>query len=108
SRWYEEATFGLLKSAFAILQKLEVTTPAFVFLSFLHVRGFTFGLNEWAFPSHRQNHIERDQLIIPEVMVETWSTDPVAAMRPAFDMVWNAFGLERSFNYDENGHWIQR
>lgn len=27
-------------------------------------------------------------------------------MRPLFDVVWNAFGLARSFNYNEKGEWV--
>lgn len=28
------------------------------------------------------------------------------ALKPAFDMVWNAFGVVRSWNYDETGNWV--
>ena len=29
-------------------------------------------------------------------------------MQQLFDMVWNAYGLSRSFNYDEQGNWKGR
>lgn len=51
---------------------------------------------------------DRDSLILPEVMIENWSDNPASSLRPIFDMVWNAFGYERSFNYDASGQWIDR
>jgi len=30
--------------------------------------------------------------------------DPVTHLRPMIDVLWNAVGLERSLNYDEQGN----
>jgi hypothetical protein len=44
----------------------------------------------------RKYCIDRDALILPEVMVETFECDPAAVMKPLFDVIWNATGLLRS------------
>jgi hypothetical protein len=49
--------------------------------------------------------IDRDVLVLPDVMVEDFGGDPSQIMRPLFDMIWNASGLERSLNYDDEGNW---
>jgi hypothetical protein len=39
--------------------------------------------------------------------VEDFGVDPGRALRPAFDVVWNAFGLGQSVNYDADGNWVE-
>jgi hypothetical protein len=40
----------------------------------------------------------------PEIYVDTFDVDAAAAMRPVFNVLWNAFGLSRCELYDENGN----
>lgn len=49
--------------------------------------------------------IDRDALISPEILVESFEIDPTKVMRPIFDSIWNAAGWPRSMNYDEAGEW---
>jgi hypothetical protein len=54
--------------------------------------------------------IDRDMLLLPDVLIEDYADvssiqKVAAAMRPAFDAVWNACGHARSYNYDEQGNW---
>ena len=46
-----------------------------------------------------------DVLNLPEIVIEERAAEPTKVLRPLFDMVWNAFGFSRSFNYDEQGNW---
>ena len=39
-----------------------------------------------------------------EMVIEESNEPFHLALKPAFDMVWNAFGLVRSLNYDEAGN----
>jgi hypothetical protein len=41
-------------------------------------------------------------------MIEEYGIDPAVSMKPLFDMVWNAYGLRGSFNYDDQGKWRER
>jgi hypothetical protein len=86
------------------LEKMGVEPPAFVMLSILGVKGYTIGGTGqfWAFDRHP---IDRDNLIIPEVMMETFEADPYQVMRPAFDAAWNAAGWARDMHYDNQGKW---
>lgn len=105
SQAYEEYIIEALQSYFPALSDLGISTPAYVFLSLLGVKDYAFAVNPrklW-----RENHqAERDNVLLPEIVVEQWSDSPELIMRPAFDMVWNAFGLARSFNYNDTGKWV--
>lgn len=47
-------------------------------------------------------------LVLPKVVVESPDVEPHSILRSTFDRVWNAFGLPRSFNFDEQGNWVAR
>jgi len=76
------------------------------------VKGYTLGgmqLLSWRTGSSYS--IDREDVLIPELLVENYPPDLDAIsklLRPIFDMMWNASGGERSYNYDENGTWRPR
>jgi hypothetical protein len=47
-------------------------------------------------------------LIMPDVLIEDFEAFGPTTLRPAFDGVWNAFGYEQSFNFNEQGEWALR
>ena len=46
---------------------------------------------------------DRDLLLLPDVLIDTFDADVPRALRPVFDSFWQAGGKMRSQNYDENG-----
>jgi hypothetical protein len=52
--------------------------------------------------------IDRDLLILPDVLVEGAHPDIEASLRPAFDAMWQASGWDRSYGYDAKGKWLTR
>ena len=102
---YEANMISALRSYFPSLNELGITPPAYLFLSLLGVKNWTLGVNANRFRDIA-NRAERDNILLPEIVTESWSDDPATLMRPAFDMIWNAFGFTRSFNYDEAEQWI--
>lgn len=89
------------------LSSLNVPPPAVVLLSMLNVAGY-----EMAEPNRELRFeptpIDRDTLLLPDVLVEDYSCNVPRVLRPIFDAVWNACGYERSVNYDEDGNWNPR
>jgi hypothetical protein len=49
--------------------------------------------------------IDRDAVILPDVAIDSLDVDVPQVMKPIFDMIWNACGFPRSFNYDTSGKW---
>jgi hypothetical protein len=61
--------------------------------------------HKWSF--EEVHPIDRDSLVVPEILVESFDFDAAQIMKPAFDTVWNAAGFPRSMNYDEKtGKWV--
>ena len=59
------------------------------------------------FPRHH-HPIDRDTLILPDVVIDKMDIDAPQEMKPIFDAVWNACGFSRSLNYNEDGKWSPR
>ncbi|MEX0887554.1 MAG: ATP-binding protein [Phycisphaeraceae bacterium] len=87
-----------------VLHQLDVEPPFFIMLSLLNAKGAVMAL-EARWSSESATPIDRDVLMFPEVLVEATDTDVVDVLRPVFDSVWNACGLPRSQNYEEDGRW---
>lgn len=54
------------------------------------------------FPDENRD-IDRDYLLLPEIVIDGFSADSATILCPMFDLVWNASGFDRSFNFDANG-----
>lgn len=103
---YERELLTVLPIYLSVQQRLGVAPPLFLMLSLLGVSGFVMAVSgkldrfgDRAYP------IDRDALVLPEIIIESFGIDPAEAMRPIFDSVWNAAGWARSMNYDESGDW---
>ena len=94
-----EVMDGLAKCMDA-LQSLEVLPPLFVMLSFLGVKGHIL---------YKANvvggaPIDRDVVILPEQLIESYD-DPVATiLHTIFDSMWQASGVSQCPNYDQSGN----
>jgi hypothetical protein len=106
---------GLIKTAhryFRLLRELGVEPPIFLMLSLVSVRGYQMLRKMLPYGYHSAlRPVDRDDLVVPEVMVESLELDLHALqrhMRPLLDPVWNAVGLPRSLHYDESGNWKSR
>jgi hypothetical protein len=90
---------------------LDIEPPLVLMYSLLGVKGYRM---ERAHPITPINipreggRITRENLLLPEVTIETYDVAPHQLMRPVFDAVWNAAGWSCSKNYDEAGNWRGR
>ncbi len=94
----EEHIINGLRNFLAIDKSLDVEPPLFVMLSLLGVKGYQ--MQTGLLNREGRHSIDRDDLIIPEVMIEDLDSDPAIILKPAFDMIWNAAGEWGSYNYD--------
>jgi len=101
---YEKKLLNALPRYLAIQKRLGVEPPFFIMLSLLGVLGyFVKPGRDDAFWRDGARPIDRDALLLPEVMVDSFECDPMEVMIPIFDMIWNASGWPRSMNYNEEG-----
>ncbi|MGC9515016.1 AlbA family DNA-binding domain-containing protein, partial [Methanocrinis sp.] len=105
---FEETLLDALPKYIQTQVHLGVEPPVFVMLSLLGVKGRRMQVDGPDFSGHGEVRIDRDALLVPEIMVESFERSSEEILRPAFDAVWRAAGWERSMNYDQDGRWIGR
>lgn len=105
ARDYERELTRMLPDYLSVLEQLDIIPPVYLFLSFLGMQGCILGLREeWM--ATEPPACDREHLLLPEVVIDRYDLEPASILRPTLDVVWNAFGLERSLNFDAAGNWI--
>jgi len=102
---YEQELIKSTSNYLSLLRSWSVAPPVFIFLSLLGVKGFTMGLNSWRYRHHDIHAIDRDTIILPEVVVDNYDLKGEILLKPSFDSIWNACGFQRDFYYNEQGEW---
>ena len=97
-----------LGTCLPIQQNLGITPPLVIMLSLVGVKehvfinyiGARFNID------HPPVTIWRNIIVTPDVVVENYpDKNMTSALKPAFDMLWNAAGWPRSMSYDSDGNW---
>jgi hypothetical protein len=98
--WVEQVLVASLKEYVSILTALDVMPPVVVMPSVLGVRRCFIKSGRFG---DVNNPIDRDDLFLPDVLVEDFNEDAAKILRPAFDALWQAGGWRRSLNYKDDG-----
>ncbi len=103
---YEQFAKNCARQFLDFQRNLGLSTPVFIFLSMIGVAGFTMWVRGRSPRFGKEyNKIDRDILLLPDVMVEDFEAEMDQVLRPTFDAVWQSSGFPRSQNYDEDGNW---
>ena len=105
---FEHRVAGFLERYLRVSGNLEIEPPYYAFLCFVGVQGCTIALRRGMGWRNQERVLRQDSIVLPEVVIDDRNVEPIKVLKPAFDMVWNAFGFARSLNYDEQGNWIAR
>lgn len=94
-------------SAFLTFHRtLGIPPPYAVMLTLVGVNGIEMGAGrETAALCSARNAFDRDIVAVPEIILNEVPEKPEQALRPLFDMVWQAAGWSESQNYDKDGNW---
>lgn len=103
ARGYEKLVIQETKRFLKIGSKLGFSLPLFVMISFHGVLGYSIRTRNSFLDN--ADPIDRDDLILPEVMFIDFEADPEEILKPAFDSLWNAGGWPGSISY-KDGKWV--
>ena len=107
SIYYEDKLIKCLQKYLQLQQQLELNPPVLIMLSLIGVKDYIMSTgNSWSSHFYDTNPIDRDNLIIPEVLLDDFSTEASDILCPAFDAIWQACGWDCCKNYDASGNWI--
>ena len=98
------ATSRYLKAS----KQLGVPLPLIITLTVIGVKGYAIATGStWS--NFRPTHtIDRDTLLLPDVLLEDYTTPADVALKPVFDALWQAGGMNGCQHYDEKGRWNVR
>ncbi len=100
---FEDYLIIASRTYLAFLRQLGVELPLMVMVSLLGVKGYSM-VDFREYPWRQPVSIDRDEVVIPEVLLENADMEPAQFLKPCFDAAWNAAGWARSLNYDEQGN----
>jgi len=103
SKAFERKLIEALDCYLKAFQKYEIELPIWVCLSLISVKGYIMWVDHFFWSN--DHPIDRDELIVPEIRLESYEQSADQILKPAFDSIWNACGFKQSLNYDENGNW---
>jgi hypothetical protein len=107
SAWFEANVVSSISGSIQILQGGGIQAPIAVLLTMLGMKGWHMGVPPDQ-SSGSYGMLDRDPLIFPEIVVDTFDGNVAAKAKPLIDIVWNAAGFPASLNYDQSGNWIVR
>jgi hypothetical protein len=84
-------------------QELGMEPPVFIMLSLVGVKGYGI-LTEWTL-SEDMYRFDRDTLLLPDSVMESYDDPADKLLQPAFDAMWQAAGYECCRHFKE-GRWL--
>lgn len=102
---YEREVMEALAIYLRLSEQMGLGLPLWVGLALTGVRGFKMWFDQSRFIVTEESLIDRDILVLPEILVDHRDVNAATVLRPAFDAIWNACGWARSMNYDQDGNW---
>jgi len=99
---YEAELIHYVDKFLHLMKALEIEMPILIMVSLIGVKGFTL-THPLRFSALAP--IDRDNLVIPEVMIEDYNVKSQKLLKPIFDSVWQASGYAGSMNYDDKDEW---
>jgi hypothetical protein len=104
----ENMLLDSIPSYMQILNSLGVSLPIIVMITLLEMKDISIvirGFGQTVIPSEYgvQRPIDRNTLLIPEIMLEVFEADYEEVLEQSFHTIWNAAGWTGSPAYDEKG-----
>jgi len=97
----EQKVMDQVKNYMVLLAELAFQPPVYAFLSLCGVKEYRVARPE------RNIFLEPEpivvnEILLPEVVLESFEANIAHAFRPVFDMIWNASGISKSFNFSDD------
>lgn len=89
----------------AAMKKIGVPLPVVVMLTLHGVKGYRLVFPSVWYDYNELQPIDRETLLLPDVLLEDYSTRIDGLMRPIFDALWQSAGFPACKNYTGDGHW---
>jgi len=103
----EGTTMEYARKMIQLLTTLEFQPPFYIFLSLVGVQGCTVSTPNGFIFSDPEAITEKD-LLLPEIVIDDLSDKLDHKFRPIFDLIYNAAGMSKSLNFDDDNNFKGR
>ena len=97
----EKKVMDQVKAYMVLLAELGFQPPVYAFLSLCGIRDYKVGRPEGNLFLDPEP-IVVNEILLPEVVLDGFQANIAGAFRTVFDMIWNASGISKSFNFNDN------
>jgi len=105
STYVEQKILQTTARYFKTAKQLGVPLPLIMMVSLFGVKDYGIATGS-AWHNFRPTHtIDRDALLLPDVLIEDYNSPADVALKPIFDALWQASGMNGCQHYDEKGRW---
>lgn len=80
-----------------------IEPPVWLFSALVECKGYRMATGR--FGDLSEHAVDRSPAYLPELLIDDFETPLEQRLRLWCDTFWQASGLERSFNYDQDGNW---
>lgn len=106
----EDVTIRMVNRLQLYLAAANIDPPVVLFLTLTGVKGLTLfgkGDPDTGLRLHPDHYlIDRDDLLLPQVLIEDLNEPPDHVLKPAIDGLWQAAGRSGCPHYDKQGDWF--
>jgi len=90
------------------LEKIGVGLPIYLYLSFIHMKGYKISLIPYKDPflGKESEAVKRNEILLQRIKIDDYDVDLEKKLKSSFDIFWNAFNQRGSRNYDASGKFI--
>lgn len=98
-----QKTINTTEEMLQFYKKIGITPPILISCAIINGKGFTIPIDSWL---DRNGEIDRDMLLIPDVLIDDLSIDASKFLQPIFNSIWNACGYTTCPAYDDTNKFI--
>jgi len=102
--WLESSVMKYVASMVELLVELSFKPPFYVYLTLFGIKGFKVSI-PGPFPFRDALPIITNDLRLPAVIIDREDFNPAEKFQSVFDIIWNASGISRSLNFDDDGNY---
>lgn len=97
---------GMFPKWMDAMRLARLDPPAFVCLGFIGIAGYVPYLDQQrGFGGMSLRPIRHEPLLLSPSLIESFDLEAGTILLPLFNRLWQACGIPRSINFDENGNY---
>jgi hypothetical protein len=82
-----------------LYEKMQITAPIYIMISLLGLSDQYAFLDETKFRNDFLHKFDRNNLMLPEILISDYKCNHTNELKPVFDMIWNSAGFDKCFIY---------